>query len=134
MQGLQKGRTRCNFFLCMIKNPVDCNIANLPICRKNWMELRFRALMVNILLPAFRRKEWCQEKICFWIYSLSFPIRQTWKGWSLFLSMRSMERKWLMLCMKWKAKRSFNSVWMSPNFRWIINGICWLSLSCRRWG
>ena len=27
------------------------------------MELRFRALMVNILLPAFRRKEWCQEKI-----------------------------------------------------------------------
>ena len=25
------------------------------------MELRFRALMVNILLPAFHRKEWCQS-------------------------------------------------------------------------
>ena len=30
-----RDRVGNNFFLCMIKNPVDCNIANLPVCRKN---------------------------------------------------------------------------------------------------
>lgn len=42
------------------------------------MELRFRALMVNILLPAFHRKEWCQEKICFGftLYRFRFGRRE----------------------------------------------------------
>ena len=33
--GITEGKNEVQFLLCMIKNPVDCNIANLPVCRKN---------------------------------------------------------------------------------------------------
>ena len=67
--GITEGKNEVQFLFVY-----DKESSRLQYCQPSDLQ---EALMVNILLPAFRRKEWCQEKICFWIYSLSFPIRQT---------------------------------------------------------
>lgn len=75
--GITEGKNEVQFLFVYDKESSRLQYCQPSDLQEELNGVAFQSLMVNILLPAFRRKEWCQEKICFWIYSLSFPIRQT---------------------------------------------------------
>lgn len=75
--GITEGKNEVQFLFVYDKESSRLQYCQPSDLQEELNGVRFRVLMVNILLLASPRREWYQEKICFWIYSLSFPIRQT---------------------------------------------------------
>ncbi|MEB3375924.1 DUF6621 family protein [Bacteroides sp. CR5/BHMF/2] len=75
--GITEGKNEVQFLFVYDKESSRLQYCQPSDLQEELNGVAFQSPYGEYSLLAFRRKEWCQEKICFWIYSLSFPIRQT---------------------------------------------------------